>query len=135
MTPSEDGPTVKTVSLGSGDMENIGSAAPQRQLSWSDFYKLQERIDNLEQHQPSEDGENVRLTESTIDRLEDTYELPESTYSLLMTEKATSLAFGTGVITMAFTVVCLVLSLLNLIDKQEAGNPFGKTILRLPSRG
>ena len=66
-----------------------------------------------------------RLTESAIDEMEDDYELPASTFSLLTTEDPTSLPFATGVVTAALMTFCLVLALTNELDNAKPGNPFG----------
>eukprot|EP00581_Thalassiosira_minuscula_P002400 CAMPEP_0183737318 /NCGR_PEP_ID=MMETSP0737-20130205/51585_1 /TAXON_ID=385413 /ORGANISM="Thalassiosira miniscula, Strain CCMP1093" /LENGTH=86 /DNA_ID=CAMNT_0025971561 /DNA_START=36 /DNA_END=292 /DNA_ORIENTATION=+ len=84
------------------DMEST----ERRQLSWSDFAALMEqqrvlqnRIETLER-QPMQSEDSVetegliqqrRLTESQVEAKEDEkYELPESAYTLLMTESPVS---------------------------------------------
>jgi len=143
-----DGP-VRMVSIARGNMENIQMT--RRQLSWSDFNDLmeqqkamQERIKTLEQ-QPigseeakvgllgEENGnvgdsppdEEVPLNESQIEARYDKYELPESTYTLLMTENLISIPFATGIIAAAISMMCLVLALKNELDNETPGNPLG----------
>lgn len=144
-----DGP-VRMVSIAHGNMENVQMT--RRQLSWSDFNDLmeqqksmQERIETLEQQPrgPEEEkvgllgeengnvadsppDEEVPLNESKIEARHDKYELPESTYTLLMTENLVSIPFATGIIAAALSMMCLGLALKNEAGNSEPGNPLGK---------
>ena len=53
------------------------------------------------------------------------YELPESTFTMLTTEKITSVGFATGIITATLSATCLVLAFKNEIDNEKPGNRLG----------
>ena len=55
--------------------------------------------------------------------------LPESTYSLLMTEKIMSIPFFTGILSVFLSLFALVLALKNELDNGESGNFLGKQIV------
>ena len=84
---------------------------------------MQDRLETLEQQQGVEEGvgllegeekevisasrslgaspeppQDRRMTEAMIDKRNDAYEMPESTYTLLTTEKVVSIPFFTGII-------------------------------------
>lgn len=73
----------------------------------------------------SSDQRELQPSESMMDLEDDTYELPESTYTLLMTEHIASIPFVTGIIAAAFSLMCLVLAFMNEFDNRSDGNPFG----------
>jgi hypothetical protein len=53
------------------------------------------------------------------------YELPESTFTMLTTEKITSVGFAIGIIAAALSVTCLALAFKNEIDNEKPGNRLG----------
>ncbi|KAL7469751.1 hypothetical protein ACHAXS_010855 [Conticribra weissflogii] len=133
---------VKLVSLGQGEMG--------RQLSWSDFQALQDRIETLERSNSfrrpeEEEAEGVeegaplfrKIANSRNGRdaddekenvsIEDdgTYELPESTYTLIITENVCSLSFLAAVVACAIAMISLVIVLTNELDNGDADNPLG----------
>ena len=73
-------------------------------------------------------GQEGERTESAVEAKYDEYELPESTYSLLMTEKILSIPFFTGIVSVFLSLFALVLALKNELDKGEPGNFLGKQI-------
>lgn len=56
--------------------------------------------------------------------LHDAYELPESTFTLLITHNIFSVPFFTGLIASALALMCLVLVFINELDKGTIDNPF-----------
>jgi len=129
---------VKLVSLGQGEID--------RKLSWSDFKALQDRIDMLEKSQSSRggDGEEAPLFRNffgnngieTNDEKDDetetksvdddgTYELPESTYTLMITENICSLSFLAAIVACAIAIFSLVIVLINELDNGDEDNPLG----------
>ena len=73
-------------------------------------------------------GQEGEMTESAVEAKYDEYELPESTYSLLMTEKIMSIPFFTGILSVFLSLFALVLALKNELDNGETGNFLGKQI-------
>ncbi|KAL7478407.1 hypothetical protein ACHAW6_004170 [Cyclotella cf. meneghiniana] len=61
---------------------------------------------------------------STKCDLYDAFELPESTFTLLITHKVLSVPFFTGLIACALALMCLILVLINEIEKGTIDNPF-----------
>jgi len=129
---------VKLVSLGQGEID--------RKLSWSDFKALQDRIDMLEKSQSSRggDGEEAPLFRNffgnngieTNDEKDDetetksvdddgTYELPESTYTLMITENICSLSFLAAIVACTIAIFSLVIVLINELDNGDEDNPLG----------
>ncbi len=53
------------------------------------------------------------------------FELPESTFTLLTTEKIMSWGFATGIFSAALSATCLVLAFKNEIDDSKPGNRLG----------
>lgn len=76
-------------------------------------------------HQQRTLGEASHLTESTVEAMYDEYELPESSYSLLMTEKILSVPFFTGIFSAFLSMFALILALKNELDNGERGNFLG----------
>mmetsp|Transcript_22209 Transcript_22209/g.45394 ORF Transcript_22209/g.45394 Transcript_22209/m.45394 type:complete len:708 (+) Transcript_22209:228-2351(+) len=135
---SAEGSPVKLVSLGQGEID--------RKLSWSDFKALQDRIDMLEKSQSSRggDGEEAPLFRNffgnngieTNDEKDDetetksvdddgTYELPESTYTLMITENICSLSFLAAIVACTIAIFSLVIVLINELDNGDEDNPLG----------
>ena len=133
---TSDSPVRLVSSIGHGAIQddNNESNVP----SWAEFNALaqqtkaiQDRIDTIEkqqQHQPAplvdegvglldsdeEDNKSRRLshlTESQVEAKYDEYELPESSYSLLMTEKVLSVPFFTGIFSAFLSMFALILAL------------------------
>lgn len=73
---------------------------------------------------PPGDDEN-RITNSQLDRLSDEYVLPESTYTLLMTEKLLSIPFFTGIIAVVLCMWSLMLAFVDEKDNGTSSNPLG----------
>lgn len=76
-------------------------------------------------HQQRTLGVASHLTESTVEAMYDEYELPESSYSLLMTEKIVSVPFFTGIFSAFLSMFALILALKNELDNGEQGNFLG----------
>lgn len=57
--------------------------------------------------------------------LYDTFELPESTFTLLITQPFLSIQFLTGLLACALALFCLILVLIDEMDKGTDDNPFG----------
>ena len=55
----------------------------------------------------------------------DRFELPESTYSLLITENICSIPFYAGIVASALSIMCLLLTLLDELQNKQPGNPLG----------
>jgi hypothetical protein len=55
----------------------------------------------------------------------DRFELPESTYSLLITENMCSIPFYAGIVASALSIMCLLLTLLDELQNKQPGNPLG----------
>jgi len=53
------------------------------------------------------------------------FPLPESTYTLLITERVLSMPFVVGMITVAGSLMCLGITLMNELDNEEDGNKYG----------
>jgi len=81
--------------------------------------------DNKSPHQQRTLGVASHLTESTVEAMYDEYELPESSYSLLMTEKILSVPFFTGIFSAFLSMFALILALKNELDNGERGNFLG----------
>ena len=81
--------------------------------------------DNKSPHQQRTLGVASHLTESTVEAMYDEYELPESSYSLLMTEKILSIPFFTGIFSAFLSMFALILALKNELDNGEPGNFLG----------
>ena len=121
---------------------------PQRQLTWSDFNALAERIDVLEQQRdpPESAEERVELLDDekkdppgiedgaaggspqaapTADNPDqensetNEYQLSESTYTFLMTEKVLSIPFFVGISAVGLCLTSLGLALQDEQDKAE----------------
>ena len=131
---------VKLVSITLGDMD--------KKLSWSDVNALLEqakaterallhRIESLEQSRVASEermnllgekvlgeGSSKSVTESVREE-GDKFELPESTYSLLITEDILSVPFAVGLVGAALSMMCLILALINELDKGTVGNDLG----------
>ncbi len=56
--------------------------------------------------------------------LHDTWELPESTFTLMITHKISSFPFFTALIACALALMCLILVFINELDKGTIDNPF-----------
>lgn len=65
------------------------------------------------------------MTESQVEQLYDDFELPEDTYTLLMTAPVWSLPFWAGFVAPTLSTACLVLAFKNELDNVTKGNPFG----------
>ena len=65
------------------------------------------------------------LTESDVELMHDTYELPESAYTLLTTEDVISIPFFAGLASAALSLWCLSLALMNELDNGTYRNPLG----------
>jgi hypothetical protein len=65
------------------------------------------------------------LDESEMSRKENMFELPESTFTMLMTEEINSVGFAAGIIAAAISLTCLVLAFKNEMDDATSGNPLG----------
>ena len=90
---------------------------------------LKEDVENANQSKRRRTlGEEGEMTESAVEAKYDEYELPESTYSLLMTEKVMSIPFFTGILSVFLSLFALVLALKNELDNGETGNFLGKQI-------
>ena len=74
---------------------------------------------------PSSPNEHIPLTESAVEDKYDEYELPESTYTLLMTQPIISIPFATGLLGACLSLWYLALALKNELDNGEKGNPLG----------
>lgn len=61
----------------------------------------------------------------TDNNIMDQFELPESTYSLLMSAPICSMPFNAGILTSALSLMCLVIVLLDELQSSEPGNPLG----------
>lgn len=55
----------------------------------------------------------------------DRYPLPESTYTLLITEKIVSIGFASGIVAVVLAQTCLVIAFLNEMDEGRPGNLLG----------
>ena len=55
----------------------------------------------------------------------DVFELPESTYSLVIASDICSIPFNSALLALGLALVCLVLTLLNELENKEPGNPWG----------
>ena len=134
---TSDSPVRLVSSIGHGAIQDDNNESNNAIPSWAEFNALaqqtkamQERIDTIEkqqQHQPAplvdegvgllgsdEDNKSRRLshlTESQVDAKYDEYELPESSYSLLMTEKVLSVPFFTGIFSAFLSMFALILAL------------------------
>jgi len=96
---------------------------------------LLERIEALEQQPKGSTSENEPLiqneekppllTDSAISRRADTWELPESTYTLLIAEKVMSVSFTVGLVASAISLMSLIIVLVNELDNGTDDNPFG----------
>jgi hypothetical protein len=62
---------------------------------------------------------------TTNNNMMDRFELPESTYSLLMTSDIFSLPFQAGIFAYALSLMCLLLVLLDELQNRKPGNPLG----------
>lgn len=65
------------------------------------------------------------LTESMVEEMYDTFELPPDTYTLLMTQPIYSIPFLAGFIAPLLAASCLILAFINELDQKSYGNPFG----------
>lgn len=55
----------------------------------------------------------------------DVFELPQSTYSLVIASDICSIPFNSALLALGLALVCLVLTLLNELENKEPGNPWG----------
>lgn len=55
----------------------------------------------------------------------DVFELPESTYSLIIAADICSIPFNSALLALGLALTCLVLTLLNELENKEPGNPWG----------
>ncbi len=106
--------------------------------TWDDeLQELRQRLEMLElrrRHQPRT-REGIMETEISIDitacddktrnNIMDQFELPESTYSLLLSAPFFSMPFGAGILAWALSLMCLLLVLLDELQNTEPGNPLG----------
>ena len=134
MTDSES--PVKVIHLGGGDMDRKLSLADLNSLL-EESKVLQERVELLEKSRfPAE--ESVSLFRKTgieqnvieEDRKEASssikaFELPESTYTLMITTKVLSISFLAAIVACFLSVYCLTIVLINELDKGDVDNPLG----------
>ena len=125
---------VKLIHLGGGDID--------RKLSWTDFNSLleeskvlQERVESLEKSNFSAEESVTLFRETGIEQNvieEDTkedsssvdaFELPESTYTLMITTKVFSISFLVAIVACFLSVYCLTIVLINELDKGDVDNP------------
>jgi hypothetical protein len=66
------------------------------------------------------ENENDAKQSSTPDDHEETFQLPQSTHSLLFTEKICSLPFGVALSVFFISISCLILA---LFDNMSGGSP------------
>ena len=64
-----------------------------------------------------------RLSESQVEAIYDEYEMPESAYTLLITEDVISTPFFVGIVAATMSLMCLALAFTNELDNQTPGNP------------
>jgi hypothetical protein len=102
-------------------------------VSVAEFEALTSRLEALEQSRTHTNGSDYngkkapqfRWTESQVENLDDDFELPADTYTLLMTAPVCSIPFFAGFIAPALSASCVILVFINEIDKGTTGNPFG----------
>eukprot|EP00577_Skeletonema_sp_RCC1716_P005244 CAMPEP_0113387154 /NCGR_PEP_ID=MMETSP0013_2-20120614/8386_1 /TAXON_ID=2843 ORGANISM="Skeletonema costatum, Strain 1716" /NCGR_SAMPLE_ID=MMETSP0013_2 /ASSEMBLY_ACC=CAM_ASM_000158 /LENGTH=769 /DNA_ID=CAMNT_0000270033 /DNA_START=12 /DNA_END=2318 /DNA_ORIENTATION=+ /assembly_acc=CAM_ASM_000158 len=76
-------------------------------------------------------SENLQRNKSIIRRKKECpwkykkFPFPESTYTLLITERVLSMPFVVGMITVAGSLMCLSITLMNELDNREDGNHYG----------
>jgi len=76
-------------------------------------------------------SENLQRNKSIIRRKKECpwkykkFPFPESTYTLLITERVLSMPFVVGMITVAGSLMCLSITLMNELDNREDGNKYG----------
>ena len=107
-------------------LEGAGKATAEEGVSLlgSSSNNKEEDGDALGETVYYEPGER-HITESKVENMYDEYELPESTYSLLMTEKVLSIPFGVGIVASFLSLFALILALKNELDNGEEGNILG----------
>ena len=71
----------------------------------------------------SDDERPQRLSESQVEEIYDEYEMPESAYSLFITEDVISISFFAGIVAATISLMCLALAYTNEIDNSSPGNP------------
>lgn len=71
----------------------------------------------------SDDERPQRLSESQVEEMYDEYKMPESAYSLFITEDVISIPFFAGIVAATISLMCLALAYTNEIDNSSPGNP------------
>lgn len=85
-------------------------------------------FDNTKMNSTSttEEIETFRFSRwASTSNLMDKFEFPESTYSLLIEANILSMPFVSALMSLGLSLICLVLTLYNSLQKSEPGNPLG----------
>jgi hypothetical protein len=68
---------------------------------------------------------DITACDSKTINIMDQFELPESTYSFLISAPIFSIPFNAGILASALSLMCLVLVLMDELQNNEPGNPLG----------